>query len=118
MAQYNHVTGDIDQLYGANGYSIDAVTGKISFDKSQGAVLGYARTFTEKLRGTVAMGFNRGDTIQAVDNRTLRQLFVNLIYSPITDVELGGELIHGTRKTFVGDTGTMSRFDFMGRYTF
>ena len=48
----------------------------------------------------------------------LGQLFVNLIYSPIMNVELGGELIYGQRKTFAGDTGTLSRFDLMGRYSF
>ena len=52
------------------------------------------------------------------DNRSLRQLFVNLIYSPIKNVELGGEFIYGQRKTFAGDTGTLSRFDLMGRYSF
>lgn len=64
------------------------------------------------------LGFNRGKTAQAVDNRTLGQLFINLIYTPLKNVELGGELIYGKRKTFDGDTGTMSRLDLMGRYSF
>jgi len=118
MGQYTRVDGDVDQLYGSNGYAIDATTGAITFDKNQGLVLGYAKTFSDRLRGTVTLGFNRGDTAQAVDNKTLSQLFVNLIYSPIKNVELGAEYIHGQRKTFTPETGTMSRFDLMARYSF
>jgi hypothetical protein len=33
-------------------------------------------------------------------------------------VELGAEYIYGKRKTFTPETGTMSRFDLMGRYSF
>jgi hypothetical protein len=118
MGQYTRVDGDVDQLYGSNGYAIDGTTGEITFDKNQGLVLGYAKTFSDQLRGTVAFGMNRGKTAQAVDNRRLQQLFVNVIYSPIKNVELGAEYIHGTRKTFSDETGTMSRFDLMGRYSF
>jgi hypothetical protein len=118
MGQYTRVDGDIDQLYGANGYSIDATTGAISFDNNQGLVLGYAKTFDDQLRGTVVLGLNKGKTAQALDNRTLTQFHIGLIYSPLKNVELGGELILGKRKTFTDDTGTMSRFDLMGRYTF
>ncbi len=61
---------------------------------------------------------NRGKTAQAVDNRTLQQVFINVVYSPIKNVELGAEYIWGKRKTFTPETGTMSRFDLMGRYSF
>jgi len=118
MGQYTRVDGDIDQLYGSNGYAIDATTGAITFDKNQGLVVGYAKTFSDQLRGTVSYGMNRGKTAQAVDNRTLKQVFVNVIYSPIKNVELGAEYIWGERKTFTPETGTMSRFDLMGRYSF
>jgi hypothetical protein len=118
MGQYTRVDGDIDQLYGSNGYAIDATTGAITFDKNQGLVVGYAKTFSDQLRGTVSYGMNRGKTAQAVDNRTLKQVFVNVVYAPIKNVELGAEYIWGERKTFTPETGTMSRFDLMGRYSF
>ena len=118
MGQYTYVEGDVDQLYGSNGYAIDGSTGAITFDKNQGLVVGYARTFSDQLRGTVAFGMNKGKTAQAVDNKQLQQLFVNLIYSPIKNVELGGEVILGERKTFGGETGAMRRVDLMGRYAF
>jgi hypothetical protein len=133
LAQASWVEGDIDHQYGSNGYSIDVDrfedptdptlrthvgTGQITFDKNLGAILGYAKTFTGQLRGNVVYGHNRGKRAAAVDNKTLQQLFVNLIYSPIKNVEVGGEYIHGIRKTFAGDKGTMSRVDLMGRYSF
>ncbi len=118
MGQYTRVDGDIDQLYGSNGYAIDPTTGAITFDKNQGLVVGYAKTFSDQLRGVLTYGMNRGKTAQAVDNRTLQQVFVSMIYSPIKNVELGAEYIYGKRKTFTAETGTSSRFDLMGRYTF
>ena len=117
MGQYTAVEGDIDQLYGSNGYSI-AGDGSITFDKNQGLVVGYAKTFSDQWRGTVAFGMNQGKTAQAVDNKRLQQLFVNLIYAPIKNVELGGEVIIGERKTFSGEKGVMQRLDLMGRYSF
>ena len=117
MGQYTVVEGDIDQLYGSNGYAIDA-NGAITFDKNQGLVVGYAKTFNDQLRGTLALGMNQGKTAQAVDNKRLQQWFFNLIYAPIKNVELGGELILGERQTFSGEKGVMQRIDLMGRYSF
>ena len=75
--------------------------------------------FTDQFRGSFVLGLNCGKTAQAPDIlNTLGQRFVNLIYAPIKNAELGGELVYGQRKTFAGDTGTMSRFDLMGRYSF
>jgi DcaP outer membrane protein len=118
MGQYTRVDGDVDQLYGSNGYVVDAASGNITFDKNHGLVLGYSRRFTAKLRGNAVLGFNRAQSVQAVDNKTLSQAFINLIYSPIKDVDLGGELIYGRRKTFGSETGTLVRLDLMGRYSF
>jgi hypothetical protein len=118
MAQYTRVDGDIDNLYGSNGYFVDG-SGQLAFDKNQGLVLGYARIFNEKLRGTLGYGVNLGDKSDGFyDNQRLQQLHINLIYSPIKNVELGGELVLGERKTFAGETGKMQRVDLMGRYSF
>lgn len=118
MGQYTRVDGDIDQLYGSNGYAIDDATGAITFDKNQGLVVGYTHNFSSAWRGTAVVGKNKGKTAQAVDNKTLTQLHVNAIYTPIKNVELGAEYIHGVRKTFAGEKGTMSRVDLMARYSF
>jgi hypothetical protein len=117
MAQYTRVDGDADQLYGSNGYAI-AADGAISFDKNQGLVLGYARAFSPQLRGTLALGLNHAKAATDVDNRRLQELFINLIYVPLSGLELGAEYIQGKRRTFGGDSGTLSRVDLMARYAF
>ena len=113
MGQFTRVDGDVDQLYGSNGYAIDPTTGAITHDHNRGLVLGYAHVFSDKLRGNAPMGFNRGQSAQSADNRTLQEAFFNLIYTPIKNVDLGGEWMYGERKNFAGQTGTLSRFDLM-----
>ena len=61
---------------------------------------------------------NQAKAAQAVDNKRLQQLFVNLIYSLIKNVELVGEDIVAERKTFSGEKGVMQRLVLMGRYSF
>ena len=130
MAQYTQVNGDIDQLYGSNGYSIDSDqfdaagnqthvgTGAITFDKNRGLVLGWAHNSSDQLRANLAFGMNRAKSAEAIDNKRLTQLHVGAIYSPIRNIELGGELILGRKVNFAGDTGKMQRVDLMARYSF
>jgi hypothetical protein len=130
MAQLAYVEGDFDHQYGSNAYVIDPATGAITFDKGWGLVAGYAKTFTGQLRGNVVYGMNYSKADGAPftaafaangfppANKRQQQLFMNLIYSPMKNVEVGGEYIHGIRKTYDGDKGTMSRVDVMGRYSF
>jgi hypothetical protein len=119
MGQYAQVSGDIDQLYGSNGYSIDATTGAFTFDKNRGLVLGWAHTYNDQLRANLVYGANRGKTAgDFADNRTLQQLHVGAIYSPIKNIELGAEYIHGSMKKFDGSSGKLDRVDLMARYSF
>jgi len=118
MGQYTIAEGPINNLYGSNGYSI-APSGAITFDRNQGVVVGWARTWSEQLRSNVVYGANFGKTAtDQADNRRLQQFFINMIYSPIKNVELGAEYIYGLRSTFTNGDGTLSRIDLMGRYSF
>ncbi|WP_332877409.1 DcaP family trimeric outer membrane transporter [Massilia sp. S19_KUP03_FR1] len=117
-AQFTRVDGDIDQLYGSNGYAIATDTGAITFDRNLGLVLGYAHFFNDKLRANASFGYNHGKSAQAANNRALQETFFNLIYSPIKNIDLGGEWVYGERKTFDGQTGTLSRLGLMARYSF
>jgi hypothetical protein len=137
MGQFARVDGDVDQMYGSNGYIIDADqrdaagnltyagSGAITFDHNYGLVVGYAKTFSDQLRGNLVFGMNKSKVnLGTTSNKTLQQLHVDMIYSPIKNVELGAEYVYGRRKTWGdatgnnADTGTMSRFDLMGRYSF
>ena len=118
MGQVALVKGDIDQQYGSNGYAIDPVTGAITMDRNLGVVLGYAKTFNERLRGNLALGFNKASDPAAIGNKRLMQLHVGAIYSPFRNVELGAEAIYGVRETYSDEKGKMGRIDLMGRYSF
>lgn len=117
MGQWARVNGDYDMMYGSFGYTTTNA-GKILFDKVDGLVLGWAHTFNPQWRSNVVLGMTRSKGDAAFDNKRLTQLHVGAIYVPVKNVELGVEYIHGTRKTFDGDKGTMSRFDLMARYSF
>jgi hypothetical protein len=117
MGQWARVTGDYDMMYGSFGYTTDA-SGRILFDKVDGVVLGWAHTVNPKLRTNVALGLTRSKGDAVFDNRRLTQLHAGFIYVPVKNVELGAEYIQGSRKTFDGDSGKMSRFDLMARYSF
>jgi hypothetical protein len=125
MAQYTRVDGDVDQLYGSNGYLIDPVTQAITFDKNVGLVAGWAHTYSDQLRVNLVYGYNKGktSTVDAVnelgtDNKSLSQWHIGAIYTPVKNIELGAELIVGKSKTFAGDTGKLQRVDLMARYSF
>lgn len=128
MAQFARVTGDYDMMYGSTGYMTDSTTGKLLFDKNDGLVVGWAYTHSSALRGNLAVGYNRSHASDAYvaeskaygweQSKRLLQVHLGAIYTPIKNVELGAEYIRGLRKTFAGETGTMSRFDLMGRYSF
>jgi hypothetical protein len=125
MLQYARVTGDVDQLYGSNGYAIDATTGAISFDNNRGLVAGWAHKHNDQLRAGLALGINSGKASTSrpvdktgLDNKRLTQIHVGAVYSPVRNIELGGELIVGRKVNFAGDTGKMQRVDLMARYSF
>jgi hypothetical protein len=117
LAQYNEVNGDYDYLFGANGYSVND-DGSLTFDKNRGMVFGIAHVFNERLRSNFSFSANKGKTATTFDNKSLQLMHVNVIYSPITNVELGAEYIYGERKTFSDESGKLSRLNLLARYSF
>lgn len=128
MAQWARVNGDYDMMYGSTGYAARS-DGSVMFDKNDGLVVGWAHTFSPKLRSNVAFGMNRSrasatyvaespNWFGVEQARRLSQLHAGFIYVPVKNLELGAEYIHGVRKLFNGNQGTMSRFDLMARYAF
>lgn len=127
MGQFAQVDGDADNalMYGAN-YP-DTSTGTMLLDKSRGYVLGLTNVFSPKLRATLAYGVvesQLGSTdpyvlaVGASGNKKLSQWHLNFFYTPIKNVDLGAELIGGTRTTFGGDTADLSRMNLLARYSF
>lgn len=116
--QFTRVDGDVDHLYGSNGYAVSPDTGIITFDQNMGLVFGYAHFFNDKLRANTSLALNHGRSAQLADNRSIHEAFFNVIYSPIKNIDLAGEWVYGRRKTFDGQIGTLSRLGLMARYSF
>ena len=124
MGQYASVDADDGNImYGAN-YP-DSSTGAILMDKSRGYVLGLTNVFNSQWRATLAYGAvdsqidaNDPYALASGGTKSLKQWHLNFFYTPIKNVDLGAELIGGTRTTFDGKTGDMSRVNLLGRYSF
>jgi len=88
-----------------------------------GVALGWNRTVSDQLRTNVSYEEARAhvsDEFLALGdaNRRLQQVHAGFIYSPIKNVELGAEYLWGRRTTYQSGSGTLSRLDLMGRYSF
>jgi hypothetical protein len=132
MGQYAAVDGDNDNalMMGANypATQTDSEAGPVGLflDKSRGYVLGLTNTFSPQLRATLAYGSVESQigatepyaSLAWPGNKSLKQWHLNFFYTPIKNVDLGAELIGGRRTTFDGQTGDMSRFNLLGRYSF
>jgi hypothetical protein len=122
MGQFSYVEGDADMMYGSRGFSNNGE--KIIFDQSLGLILGWGHVFSDQLRSNLALGLMKSKEQKIAeggfyfDNKKLIQSHFSMIYTPIKNIDLGGEFIFGRRKTFDGDKGDMVRFDLMGKYSF
>ena len=126
MGQFAQVDGDNDNALMMGANYPDASTGAVLLDRSRGYVLGLTNTFSSQLRGTLAYGsvesrINAAAPYAALGwpgNKSLKQWHLNFFYTPIKNVDLGAEYIGGQRTTFDGQTGDLSRFNLLGRYSF
>lgn len=123
-AQYTDMQGDFDYLIGANGFV--GTSEGVLLDRSQGLVVGWTYTANSRWRGTLSYGLIRSTAPAAfqaadglwLDNRSLQQAHLNVIYSPVPAVDLGIELILGQRKNFQRQTGDLERLLLSGKVAF
>lgn len=83
--------------------------------------IAYRHFWAPSLRSTVefsaASSSPPSDTAAGV-NRSDRSQHLNLIWSPVTAVNLGAELIHGERTVVGGDKGNLNRLQLSAQYLF
>jgi type II secretory pathway pseudopilin PulG len=105
----------------------DAANSKILFEKARGIVLGYQAKFSDTMRANVAYAVQKAQNDELAglgffNNRTLTQGHVNLIWTPIKNLDVGAEYLWGTRETFdlgTGSaTGKLSRIMGSVKYSF
>ena len=144
FANYYHVKGDNRYLlYGNPAYVASSNTDgslNISEGEFNSGLVGYSRTWSPKLRSTIAAGgiwykddngyadfASRSATAPATRdglNKTLYNIIVNSFYSPTKAIDLGVEYTYGQRKIFEqldatkSDDGDYSRLNLMAKYSF
>ncbi|MEQ1104949.1 DcaP family trimeric outer membrane transporter [Acinetobacter ursingii] len=150
FANYYHVKGDNRYLlYGNSAYAAyqnnpvnaaNATDLSIHESEFNSGLIGYSRTWSPKLRSTIAAGgiwykddngyadfASRAATTAATRdglNKTLYNIIVNSFYSPTKAIDLGVEYTYGQRKIFEqldpnkSDDGDYSRLNLMAKYSF
>jgi len=82
----------------------------------------YRHFWSASLRSSVMYAFQRGwnhDRLTGPDeNKFTDDAHINLVWSPLPNVDVGGEYIRARRKTQGGETGIVDRFATFARYGF
>lgn len=101
--------------------------------KGWGAHLGYTHKWSDALRSSAAIAttrFDRDDLANATQranspagadfypNERLEQIWLNTFWTPYRSFDIGFDYTYGTRETFEGEKGTISRLSTMVRYAF
>jgi hypothetical protein len=120
------VTGDgvARYLEALGGQNVDAVLtsdGDLTTLRSRGFTIGYTRHWTKQLKSGIAYSGSdvesdpseNGSTIDGTDD-----FRVNLIYTPYSLVDIGGELLWGRRENVNGAQGEAWRAQFAVIYHF
>ncbi|WP_336929859.1 DcaP family trimeric outer membrane transporter [Acinetobacter tandoii] len=129
MGDYSHVKGD-DKflLYTNTAYNISPATTDINLNEFDALTVGATYQFNPKVRSTLGYGLmlandnnDFADNLTSTDtvqNKTLQQGWLNVMFSPVTPVTLGVEYVYGERETFFGKKGKDNRVGAMARYNF
>ena len=121
----SYVKGNTNYLIGSNkGYLVEKDS--IKQNEAIAANVGATYQISPKLRSTLGYGtiiadddtaFSKAD-VNASENKTLSQAWINFIYSPVKPIDLGVEYVKGDRKTFAGAKYNDDRIGFMAKYNF
>jgi hypothetical protein len=84
------------------------------------ANIGYRHFWSETTRSTLGYAIYDADadTAAGVYNKKSQSIHANLLFSPMSKLTLGGEVIYGKLEKSNGDTGDMNRLQFSAKYSF
>jgi hypothetical protein len=94
---------------------------RLALPKQWLAMAAYRHFWTPELRSTVALSGLRSSNpagTAGAANKAAESAHVNLIWSPVTQVNLGLEYIHARREIESGQTGQLNRIQAAAQYTF
>ena len=131
MATLNMTRGD-GQIYGASGaiagggnlddddvlQPISEVSGDLKAYDAIGGFAGVSHGWTDSMRSGVYFGWANNDNPGPKVNKSVRTLHANVIWSPVSQADIGFEVIHGMRETNAGAEGEATRFQIGVKYGF
>ena len=116
MATLNMTRGDA-QIYGGSTAVATDASGNLEAQDSIGGMAGVSHGWSDSIRSGVYFGWVENDN-PAATNKTVRTLHANVIWSPVSQADIGFEVIHGMRETPAGAEGEATRFQIGVKYGF
>lgn len=118
---YGNVLGRHMSFNAFDDATIDS-TGKINLTEIVSAYLAYQHWWTNTLRSSLIVGAAYADQSASMAPASVDKIFasshVNLLWSPILEMTLGLEWLHGYRKLENGQDGNINRLQFSAVYKF
>ena len=122
MATLNMTSGDeqiYGQWYGNDGTSaVTDAPGNLKAHDSIGGFAGVSHGWSDSMRSGVYFGWVRNDKPAMAVNKAVRTLHANVIWSPVSQANIGLEVMHGMRETNAGAEGDATRVQIGVKYGF
>ena len=102
--------------------SLDVDNGDIEAIDQWGGYLSYHHYWLDNLRSTLVYSYgqadNDTDVVGQAVNKRFQSLHTNIIWSPVSSVNLGLEYLWGQRELESGEDGDLNRVQFDAQYLF
>lgn len=103
------------------GAAVNRNTGEMKSQFAYGGYAGYQHYWADSLRSYLAygiVGVDVEDYLLTTSTKRVDSFHANLIWSPISSLDVGIEYIHGRRKVESGDKGELNRIQGSVKYSF
>lgn len=104
----------------ADGY-YDETSGDLHGNTVASIQVAYQHFWQQSWRSTISLGHSRASLPATVHPELIEQtrsLQTNLLFSPVEDLSLGIEFLHGRKRLISGASGRLNRLLFVARYEF
>lgn len=115
--------GTLGRYIALNAFRDGAIEadGGIDLMDVTGGFIAYEHKWTSKLRSTFIYAYATADNPDSAGegvNETVSNFNINLLYSPVPKLTFGTEVIFAERELESGDSGDLTRLQFMGKWAF
>jgi hypothetical protein len=117
MATLNMTRGD-EQIYAGSAAVATDASGDLKAEDSIGGIAGVSHGWSDSIRSGVYFGWVQNDNPAMTVNKAVRTLHANVIWSPVSQADIGLEVIHGWREINAGTKGEATRVQIGVKYGF